>query len=204
MQGHEGVCEEFPFLSHLSKSHPRIAGKIKRDATMTTGASWKSEDAGPNRILRWVMMLPDEKLREFGINMQLLKPQVIAKLRDKASNYESCISVAIKLTWLAYQIPGAPVPPDHIRQYLEAHYGKMNTLTTCGVCLLPLDFTMFGEAQRGKAIIETCHFDPRLHNPDNVGFAHRECNIAQGNKPLPEFYDWIAGILKRVNNRLVK
>ena len=31
----------------------------------------------------------------------------------------------------------------------------------------------------------------------NVGFAHRDCNIAQGDKSLAEFYDWIKGILSR-------
>ena len=49
--GHEEPCSEFPFLKHLQESNPRIVDKIKRDATMTTGAAWKSEDAGPNRIL---------------------------------------------------------------------------------------------------------------------------------------------------------
>jgi hypothetical protein len=49
----------------------------------------------------------------------------------------------------------------------------------------------------GAAVIETCHKNPRVHNADNVGFAHRECNIAQGAKTLDEFYAWIEGILDR-------
>ena len=60
--GHIGKCQEFPFLNHLRTNFKRIADKIKRDATMTTGAAWKSEDAGPNRILRWVMLESDETL----------------------------------------------------------------------------------------------------------------------------------------------
>ena len=54
-------------------------------------------------------------------------------------------------------------------------------------------------AARGKAAIETCHKNPRMHNPDNVGFGHRECTIAQGAKTLDEFYEWIRDILGRAN-----
>ena len=77
-------------------------------ATMTTGAAWKSADAGPNRILRWVMLLDDEELLKYGINMAELKPGVIAKLREKAADYDSCALVAAKLTWLVYQMENAP------------------------------------------------------------------------------------------------
>jgi hypothetical protein len=197
LDGHDGKCDEFPFLDHLYETNKRIADKIKRDSVMTTGAAWKSEDAGPNRILRWVMLLPDEDLLEYGIDMTQLKPQVIAKLREKAADYDSCIQVAIKLTWLVYQMPGAPIPPDDIRNYLEMHFGKLENTTCCSICLYELEFELFHEAQRGKAVVETCHLDPRSHNAINVGFAHRECNIAQGNKNIQEFYDWIYGILKR-------
>jgi hypothetical protein len=196
---HKGSCKEFPFLDHLQKTHKRIADKIKRDSTMTTGAAWKSEDAGPNRILRWVMLMPDKTLLKFGLNMKNLKPQVIAKLREKAADYDSCIQVAIKLTWLVYQMPGGPKPPPEIEEYLNAHFGKLTDATSCSICLIPLEYKLFHEAQRGKAIIETCHLDPRSHSPSNVGFAHRECNIAQGNKNIEDFYSWIYGILKRAN-----
>jgi hypothetical protein len=194
---YKGACEEFPFLNHLYETNDRIANKIKRDSVMTTGAAWKSEDAGPNRILRWVMLLSDKELLNYGINMKLLKPQVVAKLREKAADYDSCIQVAIKLTWNVYQMPGAPKPPEEIKQYLESHFGTLTNTTSCSICLLPLDFSLFHAAQRGKAVVETCHLDPRSHSPKNVGFAHRECNIAQGNKSIEEFYDWISGILKR-------
>lgn len=50
-KGHSGKCEEFPFLNHLKSINKQVAEKIKRDATMTTGAAWKSADTGPNRIL---------------------------------------------------------------------------------------------------------------------------------------------------------
>lgn len=201
IQGHSGKCEEFPFLNHLRQVNKQVADKIKRDATMTTGAAWKSEDAGPNRILRWVMLLSDEQLLDYGINMSDLKPGVINKLREKAADYDSCILVAAKLTWLVYQMENAPEPPNDIREYLESLFGKMNSNTTCCViCKLPLDYNLFSMAARGKAEIETCHKSPREHNPDNVGFGHRECNIAQGAKTLDEFYDWIREILKRVDN----
>ena len=194
---HDGPCDEFPFLEHLYEANKRIADKIKRDSVMTTGAAWKSEDAGPNRILRWVMLLSDEDLLAYGIEMAQLKPQVVAKLREKAADYDSCIQVAIKLTWLVYQMPGSPIPPDDIKKYLEIHFGKLNYVTSCEICLTELEFKLFHEAQRGKAIVETCHLDPRSHTSQNVGFAHRECNIAQGNKSIKEFYEWIYGILKR-------
>jgi hypothetical protein len=197
---HDGKHSEFPFLKHLLKSHPAVAKKIVRDSIMTTGAAWKSEEAGPNRILRWVMLLPDETLLEYGINMNNLKPQVVAKLRDKAATYEECIQVAKRLTWTAYQMPGSPEPDAFTKDYLEDHFSTMIPgSTSCLICLEPLPFTLFSGAARGKAAIETGHMNPRHHDATNVGFVHRECNIAQGNKTLQEFYDWIAAILERAN-----
>ncbi len=200
-EGHTGAHDEFPFLRELKAAYPAVAEKIKRDATMTTGAAWKSEEAGPNRILRWVMLLPDDELRDFDIRMDHLKPQVVAKLREKAAPYEICIEVAKKLAWLAYQMPGAPVPSSQITAYLEEHFGSMTPAsTTCLVCRLPLSFDLFSKATRGKAEIETGHSNPRLHNAENIGFAHRECNIAQGSKTLQEFYTWIGSILYQVQH----
>jgi hypothetical protein len=197
-KGHAGPHEEFPFLRALQASNQSVANKIRHDATMTTGAAWKSEEAGPNRILRWVMLLSDKQLLHFGIHMGKLKPQVVAKLREKAAPYEMCIEVAKKLTWLAYQMSDAPVPTTQTAAYLEAHFGPLvHKSTTCLVCRAPLTFTLFSKATRGKAEIETGHRNPRLHNAENVGFAHRECNIAQGSKTLPEFYRWIEEILVR-------
>ena len=166
---------------------------------MTTGASWKSDDAGPNRILRWVMLISDEDLMAFGIDMKQLKPQVIAKHREKAADYDTCIEVAKKLTWMAYQMPNAPKPSEDTRIYLEEHFGAIQPDTgTCLVCKAPLSFELFESAVRGKAAIETSHSNPRLHNAANVGFAHRECNIAQGGMTLEHFYNWIGGIIDRV------
>ncbi|MFZ1916152.1 MAG: hypothetical protein WAU58_01150, partial [Terriglobales bacterium] len=96
-----------------------------------------------------------------------------------------------------YGMANAPTPPTEIRTYLERVVGQITT-TRCQVCLLPLDFRQFAAARRGKAELETAHANPRLHTPENVGFAHRECNIAQGNRSLEEFYGWIADILHRV------
>lgn len=198
-KGHSGKCVEFPFLEHLNQVNSKVADKIKRDATMTTGAAWKSEDAGPNRILRWVMRLPDKQLLDYGIDMSKLKPGVVAKLREKAADYDSCVLVAAKLTWLVYQMQNAPTPPQDIREYLEDLFGKMTKdSTVCIICRLPLNYNLFLQAARGKAAIETCHKCPRLHNSDNVGFGHRECNIAQGAKTLDEFYQWINDIISRV------
>lgn len=198
-KAHNGKCEEFPFLNHLKVINKRVAEKIKRDATMTTGAAWKSSDAGPNRILRWVMLLDDKNLLKYGINMAGLKPGVIAKLREKAADYDSCVLVAAKLTWLVYQMKNAPEAPHAIKEYLENLFGEMTSNSTyCVICRLPLDYESFSMAARGKAAIETCHKDPRMHNPENIGFGHRECNIAQGAKTLEEFYQWIEEILKRV------
>jgi hypothetical protein len=198
-KGHAGKCNEYPYLVHLRSVAPKVAKKIERDAIMTTGASWKSKDAGPNRIRRWAMMMSDKELLKIGINMKKLKPIIVSKLREKAAKYEDCMAVAQKLTALTYGMTNAPNAPKEIRAYLEAIFGPISAnTTTCLVCRNPLDFRLFAEARRGKAEIETSHSNPRLHTPDNVGFAHRACNIAQGNKTLEEFYAWISGILERV------
>lgn len=198
LAGHAGRCHEFPYLDHLASVAPLVARKIIRDATMTTGAAWKSEDAGPNRVLRWAMLLGDKELAKHGIRMTELKPQVIAKLREKAATYDDCMSVAMKLAWLAYGMVNAPDPDDNVRRYLETLFGRIAPGTTlCTVCLSKMDFADFAKARRGKAEIETAHRNPRLHTVDNVGFGHRSCNIAQGDKTVDEFYDWIETILRR-------
>ena len=197
--GHTGRCQEFPYLVQFNAEAPRVANKIKRDATKTTGAAWASNEAGPNRIDRWVMLENDAVLLEYGINMAGLSQSVQNKLREKAATYEDCMAVAAKLTWHAYQMPDAPLCEASTQQYLESRFGRMIPNSTCCiVCCLPLSFSLFDNAVRGKAEIETAHKSPRQHNEDNVGFAHRECNIAQGNKTLDEFYSWINGISSRV------
>lgn len=186
-------------LAALNAVAPRVANKIRRDATKTTGAAWASDAAGPNRIDRWVMLESDAVLLGYGINMLGLSTSVQNKLREKAATYEDCMEVAAKLTWSAYQMPHAPLCEHHTKQYLESRFGQMIPASTCCiVCRLPLSFSLFENAVRGKAEIETAHKSPRQHNADNVGFAHRECNIAQGNKTLDEFYTWIDGILSRI------
>jgi hypothetical protein len=198
--GHNGKCSEFPYLSDLAENYPRVEAKIKRDATKTTGAAWKSDDAGPNRIDRWAMLLPDNVLKDdYSIDMANMKPAVQAKLREKAATYDQCMEVAASLAWSTYQMKNAPTAPDGVKSYLERRFGKFEeSHTKCIVCRGTLDFEDFARAQRGRAHIETAHANPRSHNAENVGFAHRECNIAQGGLTLSEFYDWIRQVLNRV------
>lgn len=196
--GHVGACAEFEYLDHLKSIAPRVAAKIVRDSTKTTGASWKSEDAGPNRISRWIMLLDDAGLLKLGINMSALKPWVVAKLRQKAATYDDCMRTARYLAWSVYGMDGAPGINEATKTYLEANFGAIvSGATGCLVCKAPLKFELFHSARRGKAEIETAHANPREHTPGNVGFAHRHCNIAQGDKDLDGFYDWITGILQR-------
>lgn len=144
------------------------------------------------------MLHSDDELRQLGIDMSGLKPQVVAKLREKAADYSSCMAVAQKLTSLAYGMPNCPTPSDDISDALkQLGFTIAQGATRCVVCLELLDFGLFVAARRGKAEIETSHSNPRLHSADNVGFAHRACNIAQGNKSLDEFYSWIESILRR-------
>lgn len=199
IKGHTGNCQEAPYLGHLKAVAPRVANKIERDATKTSGASWKSDSAGPNRISRWVMLDNDEALLARGIDMSQMAAAVQSKLRDKAASYEDCMEVAAYLTWTVYQMPDAPECEETTKKYLENRFGTMQPNSTkCIVCQLPLSFKLFENAVRGRADIETAHKSPRVHNAGNVGFAHRHCNIAQGNKTLDDFYDWIEGISSRV------
>jgi hypothetical protein len=197
--GHDGACDQYPYLRQFELVAPHLASKIKRDATMTTGAAWGSTDAGPNRILRWVMLLSDDELIKFGINMERLSPTIRAKLRDKAATYEDCMSVARRLTWSAYGVPGTPEPEDSIKRMLETEFGTIERgSTVCMICRETFSFGDFALARRGRALIETAHSEARRHDAENVGFAHRECNIAQGDKSLSAFYAWIQRILDNV------
>jgi hypothetical protein len=200
--GHVGRCTEFPYLRHLNDAAHGVAEKIKRDATMTTGAAWLSSDAGFNRVQRWAMLLSDaEVLRLTGVDMSLLSDGVQRKLREKAAGYDDCMRVAQGLTWLAYGMADAPELPQDIRQYLETLFGPIVPGSTlCVVCRAPLSFSLFGLARRGRAEIESAHKNPRVHTPENVGFAHRFCNIAQGDLTLEEFYDWMRTVLTRVGS----
>ena len=116
--GHTGRCQEYPYLNHLAEVAPKVKNKVIRDATKTTGAAWKSDDAGPNRISRWVMRLGDEELLALGIDMSKLKPGIVAKLREKAASYDDCMASAKYLAYLVYGMANAPDPDQHTRQYL--------------------------------------------------------------------------------------
>lgn len=197
-EGHDGACSEYPYLASMVGTAPRVRNKIIRDATKTTGASWNSEDAGPNRISRWTMLMSNEELDEVGIPMSKLSPIIQKKLREKAASYDDCMGAARKLAWQAYGMLNAPPPDAGTKSYLESFYGPIHPgSTTCLICKAQLDFSDFESARRGRAEIETAHATPREHNASNVGFAHRTCNIAQGNMTLPEFYAWMRGILER-------
>ncbi|MGB2709921.1 MAG: hypothetical protein WBC33_00265, partial [Conexibacter sp.] len=198
--GHAGRCSDFPYLKHLAREAKNVAEKIKRDATKTTGAAWLSDDAGFNRVQRWAMLLPDDEvLRLAGVDMTKLSEGVQRKLRDKAATYDDCIHVAQGLTWLAYGMAGAPAPPRDIGDYLEALFGPVEPgVTSCVICRAPLEFSLFRLARRGRAEIESAHKNPRVHTPENVGFAHRFCNIAQGDMTLDDFYEWMETVLRRV------
>ena len=142
--GHDGPHEEFPYLTHLDAAAPRVAAKIRRDSTKTTGAAWSSDVAGPNRIDRWVMLLSDQDLKEnFGIDVAAMQPTVQAKLRQKAATYDDCMDVAAKLTWSAYQMKNAPPAPKETADYLSARFGAMVPGSTrCIVCRDLLDFEL--------------------------------------------------------------
>jgi hypothetical protein len=200
VRGHAGRCSDFPYLRHLKKVAKNVEEKIKRDATMTTGAAWLSDDAGFNRVQRWAMLLSDDEVQKVaGVDMTKLSPGVQRKLREKAATYDDCIRVAQGLTWLAYGMANAPKPPEEIRSYIETLFGPIVPgATTCVICHAPLGFDLFKLARRGKAEIESAHKNPRIHTPENVGFAHRFCNIAQGDMALDEFYDWMETVLTRV------
>ncbi len=196
---HPGRCSDMPFLRHLLSVAPKVAKKIVRDSTMTTGAAWLSDDAGFNRVQRWAMLLPDDEIERItGKDMSACSEGVQRKLREKAATYEDCISVAQYLAWLVYSMSEAPAAPPEVEALADLFGPIQSGSTTCIICKAPISFDLFAEARRGKAAIETAHKNPRVHTPENVGFAHRFCNIAQGDLALDDFYDWMEGVLARV------
>ena len=106
------------------------------------------------------MLKTDAELLKLGINMSKLKPQVVAKLREKAAPYQACMEVAQQLTFLAYGMQNAPSPSRAIKTYIETLFGQIVVgSTVCLICREALDFSDFHRAQRGKAEIETSHRD---------------------------------------------
>lgn len=171
-----------------------------------TGQGRKTDDTDAHsialvgvRIERWVMQLDNETLAAYGINMHSLSPTIQAKLREKAASYQDCMAVSRRLTWLAYGTARAPRADVVIHDYLEIEFGPIRIDdTVCLICRESIAFSSFANARRGRAEIETAHALPRTHDVKNVGFAHRPCNIAQGDKDLPAFYEWIQRILSNV------
>ncbi len=173
-----------PFLRHLKLKHPKIAEKIERDSLNTRGAPWPKNRAGVqkrrNRQPHWTLKEGDQ-----------LYPRHYA-------DYEICLEVARALTIHVYEMEGAPPCPPDIAKSL----GRVPVAGTytCPVCCIPLALRNFELAKQSRAEIETSHIDPKadyIHTPGNVAFAHRQCNIAQGERSVPAFLDWIRGILER-------
>jgi len=182
--GHEGRHTDMPFLLHLKKTHKKVADKLERDALNTRGAPWPKNLRGVqkrrNRQPHWTLKLGDQ-----------LYPKHYA-------DYKTCLAVARRMTYYVYCMPDAPSCSDDIAKYLEQK-PKLGTYV-CPICLLPISFKDFEKAKQSKAEIETAHLDPSatyIHTPDNVCLAHRECNIAQGDRSISDFLDWIDGILRR-------
>ena len=50
-EGHEGSCDEFHYLSDLAKHHPRVANKIKRDATKQLERHGKAMKLAPTELI---------------------------------------------------------------------------------------------------------------------------------------------------------
>jgi hypothetical protein len=170
-----------PFLEHLKQAYPKIADKIQRDALNTRGAPWPENKAQRrNRQPRWTLKKGDQ-----------LYPQHYAE-------YDTCLEVARQLTLQVYEMDDAPDCPPQIVTYL----GRQPTqgAYVCPICRLPIHVADFALARQSKAQIETAHVDPSseaLHTPENVCFAHRECNIAQGERTVNGFLEWMQGILER-------
>lgn len=183
-KGHLNRHTDMPFLIDLKKNHQKVAEKIERDSLNTRGAPWgvnkDGEQCRRNRQPHWTLKEGDQ-----------LYPKHYA-------DYETCIKVAERLTYYVYCMEEAPDCPENIAKYFERRPVK-NTYR-CPICLLPIKFEDFELARQSKAVIETAHLDPQeifIHTPENVCFAHRTCNIAQGEKNVKDFMKWIDGILER-------
>lgn len=171
-----------PFLRELKETHPKVADKIQRDSLNTRGASWGVKKDGEqnrrNRQPRWTLVPGDQ-----------FYPTHWAE-------YSTCLDVARHLTSHVYAMKGAPTPSETTKALLKP--GEHDGL--CPICLVRLDFDDFSKAKQSKAEIETAHIDPQavhIHTDDNVAFAHRQCNIAQGDRSIEEFLAWIGSILER-------
>lgn len=173
-----------PFLISLKAVAAKVAEKIERDSLNTRGAPWPKNLAGVqrrrNRQPHWTLKDGDQ-----------LYPQHYA-------DYETCLMIAKRLTLYVYCTEGAPDCPDNIIKYLETK-PAINSYK-CPICFLPILFSDFNKAKQSRAEIETGHLNPNaeyIHTPNNVCFVHRQCNIAQGERSISEFLEWIEGILKR-------
>jgi len=162
----------------------KAADKARRDAENTKGVAWPTvtENADDSKNSR--------KNREARWDIEEDHPYY--------ATYETCLDVARRLTLYIFEMEDAPPCPTGLVQYLERE--PIPDSYVCYICGQPVTIEQINEAEVSKAVVETGHKIPfnigGIHEPDNVFFCHRECNIAQGNKIMPEFCDWIASILE--------
>src|ERR1041384_3051717 len=182
--GHQGRCDDMPFLLHLKEVKPKVADKIIRDSFNTRGASWGKTLEGSqkrrNRQPRWTLKQGDVF---FPAHHQ---------------TYANCLIVAAELTLQAYEMAGAPDCPDEIVKWLLRKPQKDTGL--CPICKELLAFAEFDLAVRSKAAIDTDHLDPtieRRHVSGNVYFVHHICNTTKGDRSLKEFEAWMVSTLAR-------
>lgn len=189
---HSDKCESTPFLNHLKTfsngKFRKVAEKIEQDAYHTRGNKTRPFK---NRSFRWDTPVENPEQHKNEKNLGIPKKEYAAQ--------EECFKVAQKLTRLIYEMAGAPKCPPEITKLLDKK--PICNSAKCPICNGSLDINDFRKAKWGKALIEMCHVQPLsehkvMHNYKNMSWAHRECNIAQGEKSIPTFLKWISGILK--------
>lgn len=204
LHGHDGRCSERHFLDHLKGLgglHKKIAAKIERDSFNTTGAAWNTGVAGPNRMPRHVANLPRDALNRALVannypTLDMLRnPE---KITDKGASRDECLRVAIQLTREAYAMENAPEMPQELVDYFASISFRRTHEGRCLICHAPIDYNQFAEARVGTSTIQTVHSDPRVHTPGNASFGHKQCNVAQGDRTLEEYYDWMEEVLRSV------
>lgn len=191
-KGHTGRCQPTPFLNHFKEynnaEYGKVAQKIEQDAYHTRGNKTRPFK---NRSFRWDTPVENPKEHKDEENLGIPKKEYASQ--------EECFQVAQKLTKLAYEMAGAPKCPPEIEKRLDKKPIPNNA--RCPICKGFLDINDFKKAEWGKALIEMCHIYPLgedkiMHNYENIGWAHRHCNIAQQERSIPEFLKWISKILE--------
>lgn len=120
------------------------------------------------------------------------------KITDKGASRDECLRVAIQLTREAYAMENAPEMPQELVDYFALISFRRTHEGRCLICHAPIDYNQFAEARVGTSTIQTVHSDPRVHTPGNASFGHKQCNVAQGDRTLEEYYDWMEEVLRSV------